>query len=707
MKQVININFQGRVIPIEVSAFELLKSYTDSLAKYFSNEDGKEEIINDIENRIGELFQERLKAGATCITDDDVNAIIKSMGRPEDLEAAEETTAQQSYNTQQQGTEQQSQGTASSQSTATHKRLFRDENHKVLGGVCSGIANYFGTDIVIVRIIAILLAGVLVVPYIILWVAVPSSASVEIGGARKKLYRDVDDKIIAGVGSGLGNYFGVNPWIPRVLFLLPFLSFIFHWSHMTFLDFPNFIRFSFSPGSLMVYIILWLVIPEAITTAEKLEMKGEKVDLNSIKNSVMEEMKGVKQRAEKFGQEAKAFAEEKGKTVGAEMSNVARRSGRSFGDIILLLLKIFSYFIIGVVCFVLVVVLFAIAIAAIGVFPLKDYVLDGRWENLLAWGTLIFFIAVPVIGVITWIIRRLTKAKKSGRLLRFSFISLWIVGWASVVMLIASIAKNFKTENNRYAQSVSLTNPTVDKLEITGPDDITWYNARNNFFRFAPFTNISDEDTLYVSNVHFRIIKSNNDSFQVSIMKLANGETRKAAEQAAANYEYTLTQYDTLMRTPVGIAITRNNKFRNQHVVVTVAVPVGKRIKIDQVIWKTPSGKVNIEFDNNDWDDYWGNEERGWTTNVEYIMKTDGLYTMSGKPAYRSHDDDEDDSDEPVPGNIKKEIQKAISDSIKSQNLKDSIQKDIQQLKQKALNQTKTNAIMMPTGLPLINSMMQ
>jgi len=81
MKQVININFQGRVVPIEVTAFDLLKQYTDSLNRHFAHEEGKDEIINDIESRIGELFQERLKKGATCITDDDVNAIIKSMGK--------------------------------------------------------------------------------------------------------------------------------------------------------------------------------------------------------------------------------------------------------------------------------------------------------------------------------------------------------------------------------------------------------------------------------------------------------------------------------------------------------------------------------------------------------------------------------------------------------------------------------------------------
>lgn len=91
MKQVININFQGRVVPIEVSAFDKLKEYTESLSRYFEGEDGKDEIINDIENRIGELFQERLKAGATCITEEDVQAIIRNMGRPEDFESDEAT----------------------------------------------------------------------------------------------------------------------------------------------------------------------------------------------------------------------------------------------------------------------------------------------------------------------------------------------------------------------------------------------------------------------------------------------------------------------------------------------------------------------------------------------------------------------------------------------------------------------------------------
>lgn len=89
MKKVININFQGRVVPIEETAYDILKQYIESLRRYFANEEGRDEIINDIEGRIAELFSERLSKGTTCITDADVNAVIAGMGRPEDFDAAD------------------------------------------------------------------------------------------------------------------------------------------------------------------------------------------------------------------------------------------------------------------------------------------------------------------------------------------------------------------------------------------------------------------------------------------------------------------------------------------------------------------------------------------------------------------------------------------------------------------------------------------
>lgn len=634
MKQVININFHGQVVPIEVSAFELLKNYTDSLALYFANEEGKEEIINDIESRIAELFQERLKKGATCITDDDVNAIIKSMGRPEEFEDAEDNTSSRKTGGSQSGGSEQSQSYAGN--AGTSKRLFRNENDKVIGGVCGGLANYFGLDPMVVRIIFVVVSlafGTGVLAYLILWIAVPSSASIEIGGTRKKLFRNPDDKIIAGVCSGIGNYFGVSAWIPRVLFLLPFLSFVFRWSNWGFMDFPNFINLSFSPGSLIVYIILWLVIPEATNTAEKLEMKGEKVDLNSIKNSVMGEMKGVQQRAEKFGQEAKAFAEEKGKTIGTEVKTAARRTGRSLGDIIVLLVKAFAYFVIGCVSLGLVVALFALAIFSIGIFPLKDFVLNSGAQNLYAWGTLLFFIAVPVIGIITFIIRRLAKMKSNGKVLRFTFISLWIVGWFCVISLIASVTREFRSTNDIGEQEIYLSNPGVKKLELTTNSPSQKYH-RKRWFKLEPFEDLID-DTAFVKNIEIKILKSHNDSFHVTLLKMVNGPSTHAANALANLVNYGGEQLDSLLVLDRGIAITRQNKFRNQRVIITVYVPVGKQIRIDRSIgWGD-----NVHFGGNWNDDDYNidndNEERGWQSDVTYVMKANGLYTIDGEPADR------------------------------------------------------------------------
>ncbi|MFT3682480.1 MAG: PspC domain-containing protein [Ferruginibacter sp.] len=645
MKQVININFHGRVVPIEVSAFDTLKEYTESLSRFFANEEGKDEIINDIESRIGELFQERLKKGATCITDDDVNAIINSMGRPEDFDGEEEKVASGLGESKKTSSDQSSQTNTGSSTTGTttHKRLYRDENNKVLGGVCAGIANYFNTDPVIIRVIFAVIGlafGTGILAYIILWVAVPSTASTEIGGVRKKLFRDPDDKIIAGVCSGIGNYFGVNPWIPRVLFLLPFLTFVFRIGNWH--DMGDFFNFSFSPGALIVYIILWLAFPEAATTAEKLQMKGEKVDMNSIKNSVMDEMKGVQQRTEKFAKEFGTVAGEKGKQVGTEMKAAAKRSGRGLGDIILFLVKAFVYFIVGCVSIALVVALFAFAVVSIGLFPLKDFVLTDGYQNAMAWGTLIFFIAVPVIGVITLIIRRLAKTRSNSRALRFSFIAMWIVGWACFMCLLASVGKDFRSVNNYAEQDITLSNPTVSKLEITTNSKLK-NSYRYNSFRLEPFEGW-DEDTVYVKNIDLKIVKSPNDSFRVTMIRMANGRTKRFADTLANKIQMNVTQEDSLIVVEKGIAITRNDKFRNQRAVLIVYVPVGKQIRIDRSIaW----GNNNVHFDG-PWSegDFFidrDDEEHGWHANTNYVMKADGLYTLDGRRAGESDDNDEDD----------------------------------------------------------------
>lgn len=624
MKKVININFQGTIVPIEESSYELLQQYIESLRQYFATEEGKDEIINDIESRISELFQERLKAGSTCITDDDVNAIIKNMGRPQDFEEAEsgETAGEKGAGSKKERTESFFQGDW----TRKGKRLYRDENNKILGGVCSGIAAYFGIDPVIVRVLFII-SGIGFLAYILLWMFVPGSNMLE-NGARKRLYRNPDGKIIAGVCSGIGSYLNINPWFPRILFLIPFISFFFRWGHFGPLTFPHFLSFSFSPGTFLIYIILWLVIPEASTTSEKLEMKGEKVDLNSIKNSVLKEMKEVSARVGKMGKEAGDLAKERGADIGQEIHLAAKRSTGILGDIISTLFKIFIYFILGCIALALIVALFALAVVAIGLFPLKDFVLTDGWQNLLAWGTLIFFIAVPVIGIITFIIRRISRAKKSNKLMRYSFAGLWIVGIICFISLVASISRDFKSSSSVNVENIFLSDPHVNSLEVI-PYENSNYNRRNSWFNLEPYEAFGvDDDTAFIGNVKIRIAKSQTDSFNVSVVKLCNGRTRRDADTLVSTIQFNISQNDSLLKMDRAIKINTTDKFRNQFVEVTIAVPVNHHIKINKNF-----GYRNRVTIDGWWNDGWyenNEEDYDFNYGTEYVMKTDGLYTLSG-----------------------------------------------------------------------------
>ena len=688
MKKVININFQGRVVPIEETSYDLLKQYTDSLRIYFANEEGRDEIINDIESRISELFQERIKSGATCITDDDINGIINNIGRPQDLADADDTTAGNSYTKKGQDTGSEYQQTA----FIPGKRLYRDANNKVLGGVCSGIAAHFNIEPIIVRLVFIF-SGIGFLAYILLWAFVPSSDTVQ-NGVHKRMYRNPDNKIIAGVCSGIASFFNINVWIPRVIFLIPFVSILFRWAHFGPLSFPNFLSFSFSPGTLLIYVILWLVIPEASTTSEKLEMKGERVDLNSIKNSVKEEMKGVKERITVAGKEGAEF----GKKMGDQFTHAAKRTRTSLGDIIVVLVKIFVYFLLGIFA----LVSFGFAIAATGLFPFKDYLIRDGWQNFFAWGTLLFFIYVPVIGIITWLIRRIAKIKSNSKMMRVGIISLWTLGWVCFICLIASLSKDFRNMNSINEEKIALVNPAANMMDVS-------YNnqGRYNRFRMEPFASMY-EDTAYVDNVSVRIVKSANDSFQVTLTKFVNGRTRHYADTLAALMTYNVSQKDSTILLDRGIPITEQDKFRNQHMVVNIAVPVGKMIKINKRLGWGNWERFQFPWTENG-DDYdWETESYSWYNHQgePLVMREDGLYTLDGKPANegRSHTrtiykkvgpnkikvtvDDGDESDDSNPGYRYDDTQKSI-DSLKVvkekqiQKMKDSLQKKKEELEKK------------------------
>jgi phage shock protein PspC (stress-responsive transcriptional regulator) len=191
MKKTFSVNLGNRVYNIDDDAYMRLKEYIDRIESYFSDDKEREEIINDIELRISELFSERLGSIKQVITLRDVDEIIVIMGDPQEISGSKD------------------QSRAHHESKSVHQRIYRDPDNRIIGGVCGGLGAYLNIDPVIIRVILCILF------------------------------------FMFGVG-------------------------------------------------LLVYIILWIVVPEAHTTAQKLEMRGDSVNTSNIGNFFKEEFDSVK-----------------------------------------------------------------------------------------------------------------------------------------------------------------------------------------------------------------------------------------------------------------------------------------------------------------------------------------------------------------------------------------------------------------------------
>ena len=105
-------------------------------------------------------------------------------------------------------------------------------------------------------------------------------------------------------------------------------------------------------------------------------------------------------------------------------------------------------------------------IFAIGIFPLKDYVLRGGWQNFYAWVPCCFH-RRAIIGMITRLIRKIARAKGNTRILGWTFGSLWTVGWVCLIMLITSIMRDFRSSSRLEEEQISPVNPKADKMVVT------------------------------------------------------------------------------------------------------------------------------------------------------------------------------------------------------------------------------------------------
>ncbi len=252
MKRTVTANISGIVFHIEEDAYEKLEAYLKRIREHLANDEGLEEIMEDVEARIAELFREKLGSGKEVVTKEDVERTIEILGRPEAFGDGEPHAEEG---------ENESSGEASG--SGPEKRIYRNPDDKVLGGVCSGISAYLGRD-----------------P---LWLRLAFVVAV----------------LAAGVGP-------------------------------------------------IIYLVLWVIVPEARTRSEKLHMRGEAVNLDNLKRKMKEESEELKDRFGKFkkGMESEEF-KGKSKEVGSRVKEVFQgilywvgKGFEKFGAALLLLLGI-------------------------------------------------------------------------------------------------------------------------------------------------------------------------------------------------------------------------------------------------------------------------------------------------------------------------------------------------------------------------------
>ena len=664
MKKTININFQGQLITIEETAYDILNQYIQSLKEYFRHEVEGNEIVNDIENRIAELFGNRLKHGIPCITDADVDSIINTIGRPEefDMEFEDPSDSEDSVPPHNKKADAQMPPPV----TVEEKRsLYRNSNDKILGGVCSGLAHYLKIDPVFIRLGFVFLSSLLFWVYIILWIVLPARPLPN--NVSKRLYRNPNDRFIGGVAGGIAAYFKIDTWIPRVVFLLPIIFNLLGLMRIPFLAL-NRMFFNFSPSwdlglsinlsFTAIYIILWIIMPKATTVKQKLEMMGEDEYLQSIRATVSDNVAHARskqsdihhatanivtdevqsQATGSHSVESSALPPPPPVDAAYTSSYVSSQPERS-GCLTLLVgfIKVMFFGFVGIVAAGLMISLFALIFTGSKFISLESLFVNPGFEHTLLWTSIVLTLAIPIIGVIVWIVRRVMKAK-SRPVIGYAVATLWFVGIIAGLVLGYNITRKFSTESLQET-NITLTSPTTNKLYVEmSRYPLDYFSVTPGTRKFIigspgfndielnnlPYFNV-EEDSLLFNNIHLSMKTSKDTLFHVKTIYSSFDKNYKSAKANVRNFDFKVEQNDSVLLLSQFFKIPKEQGYRNQFVVVEIFVPSGSKLEVSEDLADYQRTVSSSAMRRKYGDDYGRRNSLDWNSDEEYVLEGEKL----------------------------------------------------------------------------------
>ncbi len=481
MNKTVNINLAGTFFHIDDDAFAKLTRYLDAIRRSFSDPQGQDEIIRDIEARIAELFSEKIEDDSQVITLKELDEVITVMGQPEDYIIDEEIFED---------------------TPDSKKRRSR------------------------------------------------SSSSY------KQLFRDIDNKFIAGVSSGLGHYLNIDAlWIRLIWIVLVLIG----WG-----------------TPILIYILLWVLVPAAESTSDKLKMEREPINISNIEKKFKE---GYENVADKV------------KDVDIDKYKQKAKSGvtgffTTLGSIFLVIFKIFVKFI-GILLIIislstligLIVGLFtAGTIGFWGNGVVMDHISVVDITNAPLW--LISLLTLFVVGIPFFVLfivglkMLITNLKSIGNPAKISLLAIWIFSIIGLGILAIRQATDHAYDGD-YTSEIELPVRSGDTLRLAMNVNRQYEYTVRRGIGFEIKYNANDEKVIYSNNIRL-IIRSTEDSVaKLYIEKKAKGKTFLDAKDNAEAIEYNYSIENNTLLLDGYFINSFENKYHDQKMEIIVYLPVG------------------------------------------------------------------------------------------------------------------------------------
>lgn len=577
MKKNISINIGGIIFHIEEDGYEKLRSYLDSINKYFSSFEDNKEIVEDIESRIAEIFLSKLSDGKQVIYLIDIEELIGIMGTTEDFDATigEEPEGQKETTFTEEKEAQDSKESEEPERSQS-KRLRRDTKRKVFGGVASGIAHYFGLDPIWIRLLILGLfvnvlfgglSGAVFIGYIILWIVLPSSDELEDDVKIKKLFRSSKGRVLGGVSSGLSSYFGTDVAVIRLLFVLSIFL---------------------GGAGIILYLILWIITPEAKTITQKMQMEGEPVTISNIEENVKKSL-NVNEGEESALAKILLFPFRIIAIIISGLSKMLGPLATAFIEII----RIFTGAIVVIVGFALMLAFIITFLVLLGWsssfwmdhIQFGDFPIELAMDSFSGYALLSAFLIafIPALGITLMGLVIILKRRVGNSYLGWTLFGLWILGLLGASFFFPSMIRDFRVEGDiRETKEFPITTGT-------------------------PFLRLNEIDLVRYEGVDLRLRGHEDSTYRLDTRIESRGATRSRAKENASLVSYTVLQNGNDFLFDSNLEFPEGAQFRFQEADVTFFIPEGKVFRMESDLREILSNTLYLngyrpyQMENNDW----------------------------------------------------------------------------------------------------------